>query len=130
MMYVSKMVPTSDKGRFYAFGRVFSGVVATGQKVRIMGPNYTPGKKEDLYLKPIQRFVSMFNIKLSTQKKKSLRLLACKWCNRTVLSTSLKDCEFEWVWVYFLGGTVGILFVSLSIRATVSNLQASVSSGM
>uniref|UniRef100_A0AAR2L8S5 Elongation factor 2 n=1 Tax=Pygocentrus nattereri TaxID=42514 RepID=A0AAR2L8S5_PYGNA len=59
MMYVSKMVPTSDKGRFYAFGRVFSGVVATGQKVRIMGPNYTPGKKEDLYLKPIQRTILM-----------------------------------------------------------------------
>lgn len=55
MMYISKMVPTSDKGRFYAFGRVFSGVVSTGLKVRIMGPNYTPGKKEDLYLKPIQR---------------------------------------------------------------------------
>merc|ERR1712210_361409 len=34
MMYVSKMVPTSDKGRFYAFGRVFSGKVATGQKAR------------------------------------------------------------------------------------------------
>ena len=32
MMYISKMVPTSDKGRFYAFGRVFSGTVATGQK--------------------------------------------------------------------------------------------------
>jgi len=59
MMYVSKMVPTSDKGRFYAFGRVFSGVVATGQKVRIMGPNYTLGKKEDLYLKSIQRTVLM-----------------------------------------------------------------------
>ncbi|XP_076857202.1 elongation factor 2b isoform X2 [Brachyhypopomus gauderio] len=59
MMYISKMVPTSDKGRFYAFGRVFSGVVATGQKVRIMGPNYTPGKKEDLYLKPIQRTILM-----------------------------------------------------------------------
>ena len=37
MMYISKMVPTSDKGRFYAFGRVFSGVCETGQKVRIMG---------------------------------------------------------------------------------------------
>ncbi|KAJ8005527.1 hypothetical protein DPEC_G00118880 [Dallia pectoralis] len=59
MMYISKMVPTSDKGRFYAFGRVFSGMVATGQKVRIMGPNYTPGKKEDLYLKPIQRTILM-----------------------------------------------------------------------
>uniref|UniRef100_A0A8B9JZ36 Elongation factor 2 n=1 Tax=Astyanax mexicanus TaxID=7994 RepID=A0A8B9JZ36_ASTMX len=59
MMYISKMVPTSDKGRFYAFGRVFSGIVSTGQKVRIMGPNYTPGKKEDLYLKPIQRTILM-----------------------------------------------------------------------
>jgi len=45
MMYISKMVPTSDKGRFYAFGRVFSGKVATGMKARIMGPNYIPGKK-------------------------------------------------------------------------------------
>jgi elongation factor 2 len=59
MMYVSKMVPTSDKGRFFAFGRVFSGVVATGQKVRIMGPNYVPGKKDDLFLKSIQRTVLM-----------------------------------------------------------------------
>jgi len=59
MMYISKMVPTSDKGRFYAFGRVFSGAVATGQKVRIMGPNFTPGKKEDLYLKAIQRTILM-----------------------------------------------------------------------
>lgn len=59
MMYISKMVPTSDKGRFYAFGRVFSGMVSTGQKVRIMGPNYTPGKKEDLFEKSIQRTVLM-----------------------------------------------------------------------
>merc|ERR1712002_191578 len=59
MMYISKMVPTSDKGRFYAFGRVFAGKVATGQKVRIMGPNFVPGKKEDLYVKPIQRTILM-----------------------------------------------------------------------
>ncbi|CAB1324261.1 unnamed protein product [Coregonus sp. 'balchen'] len=59
MMYISKMVPTTDKGRFYAFGRVFSGCVSSGQKVRIMGPNFTPGKKEDLYIKPIQRTILM-----------------------------------------------------------------------
>jgi len=59
MMYVSKMVPTSDKGRFYAFGRVFSGKIATGQKTRIMGPNFVPGKKEDLYEKSIQRTILM-----------------------------------------------------------------------
>jgi len=59
MMYVSKMVPTSDKGRFYAFGRVFSGTIATGQKVRIQGPYYKPGSKEDLHVKNIQRTVLM-----------------------------------------------------------------------
>eukprot|EP01101_Sappina_pedata_P006285 TRINITY_DN308_c1_g1_i1.p2 TRINITY_DN308_c1_g1~~TRINITY_DN308_c1_g1_i1.p2 ORF type:complete len:835 (-),score=436.16 TRINITY_DN308_c1_g1_i1:103-2607(-) len=59
MMYVSKMVPTSDKGRFYAFGRVFSGIIKTGQQVRIMGPNYLPGKKDDLFIKKIQRTVLM-----------------------------------------------------------------------
>lgn len=59
MLYVSKMVPTSDKGRFYAFGRVFSGTVRAGLKVRIQGPNYQPGKKEDLFIKNIQRTVLM-----------------------------------------------------------------------
>ena len=59
MLYVSKMVPTSDKGRFYAFGRVFGGTVKTGSKVRIMGPNYVPGKKTDLFIKNIQRTVLM-----------------------------------------------------------------------
>merc|ERR1719361_2914840 len=59
MMYVSKMVPTSDKGRFYAFGRVFSGTIATGLKVRIQGPHYKPGSKEDLNVKSVQRTVLM-----------------------------------------------------------------------
>jgi len=59
MCYISKMVPTSDKGRFYAFGRVFAGKIATGQKVRIMGPHYTPGSKKDLNLKAIQRTLIM-----------------------------------------------------------------------
>ncbi|KAF5541384.1 elongation factor 2 [Fusarium napiforme] len=64
MLYVSKMVPTSDKGRFYAFGRVFSGTVRSGLKVRIQGPNYVPGKKEDLFIKAIQRTVLMMGGKV------------------------------------------------------------------
>jgi len=59
VMYVSKMVPTSDKGRFYAFGRVFAGTIHSGSKVRILGTNYEPGKKEDLSIKNIQRTVIM-----------------------------------------------------------------------
>jgi len=63
VMYVSKMVPTSDKGRFFAFGRVFSGTIQAGQKVRILGSNYEPGKKEDLSIKNIQRVVIMMGRK-------------------------------------------------------------------
>jgi len=59
MMYVSKMVPTTDKGRFYAFGRVFSGTIKSGMKCRIMGPNFVHGKKEDLYVKSVQRTILM-----------------------------------------------------------------------
>jgi elongation factor 2 len=59
MMYVSKMVPTSEKGRFYAFGRVFSGRIATGQVCRLMGPDFEFGKKTDLHIKKIQRTVLM-----------------------------------------------------------------------
>ncbi|GBG73856.1 hypothetical protein CBR_g17567 [Chara braunii] len=57
ILYVSKMIPASDKGRFFAFGRVFSGKVCTGMKVRIMGPNYVPGQKKDLFVKSVQRTV-------------------------------------------------------------------------
>lgn len=59
MIYISKMVPAADKGRFYAFGRVFSGTVASGQKVRIMGANYKVGKKDDVFEKNITRTVLM-----------------------------------------------------------------------
>ena len=39
MIYISKMVPVED-GRFAAFGRIFSGTINTGEKVKIIGPNY------------------------------------------------------------------------------------------
>ncbi|KAK2612712.1 translation elongation factor 2 [Conoideocrella luteorostrata] len=64
MLYVSKMVPTLDKGRFYAFGRVFAGTVRSGLKVRIQGPNYVPGQKSDLFIKAIQRTVLMMGGKV------------------------------------------------------------------
>mmetsp|Transcript_9127 Transcript_9127/g.19839 ORF Transcript_9127/g.19839 Transcript_9127/m.19839 type:complete len:849 (-) Transcript_9127:295-2841(-) len=64
VMYISKMIPTADKGRFYAFGRVFSGTVRTGSKVKIMGSNYVQGKKEDLYVKNVQRTILMMGRKI------------------------------------------------------------------
>ena len=106
MMYISKMVPTSDKGRFYAFGRVFSGKVATGQKARIMGPNFVYGKKEDVAEKAIQRTILMMGryveaiedvpcgnlIKFNYDFKKKLKLgkeVLCMYYVHHLLSTKL-----------------------------------------
>lgn len=59
VVYISKMVPATDRGRFFAFGRVFSGTVRAGLQVRIQGPNYIPGQKHDMFMKSIQRTVLM-----------------------------------------------------------------------
>jgi elongation factor 2 len=66
MIYISKLVPTSEgSSRFYAFGRVFSGTVKTGQKVSIMGANYVHGEKNDLFTdKAIQRTAIMLGNKI------------------------------------------------------------------
>ena len=45
-------------------GRLIALDAATGQKVRIMGPNYTPGSKIDLNVKNIQRTVIMMGGKI------------------------------------------------------------------
>ena len=49
VMYISKMIPCIHSGRFLAFGRVFSGTANVGQKVKILGPNFVPGTKKDLF---------------------------------------------------------------------------------
>ena len=53
MIYISKMLPSNDSARFFAFGRVFSGTVHSGMNVRIQGPDYVPGEKKDVYVKGI-----------------------------------------------------------------------------
>uniref|UniRef100_A0ACD5WBE4 Uncharacterized protein n=1 Tax=Avena sativa TaxID=4498 RepID=A0ACD5WBE4_AVESA len=54
MLYVSKMIPSAEVGRFFALGRVFSGRIANNMKVRIMGPSYIPSMSNDLYVTTVQ----------------------------------------------------------------------------
>lgn len=54
VVYISKMVPV-DNTRFAAFGRVFSGTISAGQKIRIMGANYKNGHTQDLYEKSVSQ---------------------------------------------------------------------------
>jgi elongation factor 2 len=46
MMYISKLFPTPDYSRFYAFGRVFSGTIKSGS-VHVQGPNYIVNTNTD-----------------------------------------------------------------------------------
>ena len=55
IVYIAKMVETSERGRFYAVGRVFGGTIEVGKKVNIMGLNYTADKKDDFFIKPVRR---------------------------------------------------------------------------
>ncbi|PRW60836.1 116 kDa U5 small nuclear ribonucleo component-like isoform A [Chlorella sorokiniana] len=47
VIYVCKLFPKADCSRFDAFGRVMSGSVKPGDKVRVLGEAYTPDDEED-----------------------------------------------------------------------------------
>eukprot|EP01119_Soliformovum_irregulare_P001411 TRINITY_DN1111_c0_g1_i1.p1 TRINITY_DN1111_c0_g1~~TRINITY_DN1111_c0_g1_i1.p1 ORF type:complete len:816 (+),score=194.73 TRINITY_DN1111_c0_g1_i1:93-2540(+) len=53
-VYISKMVPMRSRSELYAYGRVFSGTIRVGQKIRILGNSYQPGSKE-FFVKNIPR---------------------------------------------------------------------------
>lgn len=57
MVYISKMIPNIDSSRFLAFGRIFSGTVKAGIKVRIMGSAFIKGSKKDLFFTSIHRVI-------------------------------------------------------------------------
>lgn len=48
------MIPLDNK-RFAAFGRIFSGTIRSGQKVRIMGSNYKYGYSDDMFEKTVSQ---------------------------------------------------------------------------
>ncbi|TNV83589.1 hypothetical protein FGO68_gene9630 [Halteria grandinella] len=48
MVYISKVMIRDERQGSYAFGRVFSGVVSSRQKVRIIGPHHVPATTEDI----------------------------------------------------------------------------------
>lgn len=47
VVYICKLFPKKDCSRFDAFGRIMSGTVKPGDKVRILGEAYTPDDEED-----------------------------------------------------------------------------------
>lgn len=83
MVYISKMVPI-EEGRFAAFGRIFSGTLIAGQKVKIIGPNYKEGSKIDYYEKGINNVMIMIGNKVES--------VGSVPCGNTVAITGLDQC--------------------------------------
>lgn len=48
IVHITKQYPKADTSSFDAFGRVMSGTLQTGQRVRVLGEGYTPEDEEDM----------------------------------------------------------------------------------
>nr|BAS01493.1 translation elongation factor EF2 [Lotharella vacuolata] len=57
MIYISKMIPNIDNSRFLAFGRIFSGTVKSGIKIRIMGSSFIKGSQKDMFFTSVHRVI-------------------------------------------------------------------------
>ncbi|GAB4844211.1 hypothetical protein Ancab_037577 [Ancistrocladus abbreviatus] len=55
MVNITKLYPKSDCSVFDAFGRVYSGVIQTGQSVRVLGEGYSPEDEEDMTVKEVTK---------------------------------------------------------------------------
>ncbi|KAL2610071.1 hypothetical protein R1flu_028644 [Riccia fluitans] len=55
MVNITKLYPKADCSVFDSFGRVFSGTIYTGQKVRVLGEGYSPDDEEDMAIKEVTK---------------------------------------------------------------------------
>lgn len=53
VIQIVKLYPTPDANEFRAFGRVLSGTVTTGQKVKVLGEGYSPDDEEDMAIQTV-----------------------------------------------------------------------------
>eukprot|EP01130_Rhizamoeba_saxonica_P017042 TRINITY_DN8076_c0_g1_i1.p1 TRINITY_DN8076_c0_g1~~TRINITY_DN8076_c0_g1_i1.p1 ORF type:complete len:985 (+),score=218.40 TRINITY_DN8076_c0_g1_i1:51-2957(+) len=60
MINISKVYPSADCSEFYALGKVLSGTVTPGVRVKVLGENYEQQHEEDMTLETISRiFIGM-----------------------------------------------------------------------
>lgn len=54
MIQIVKLYPTPDANEFRAFGRVLSGTVTKGQRVKVLGEAYSPEDEEDMVVQTVE----------------------------------------------------------------------------
>lgn len=55
MIQVTKLYPSEDAQEFHAFGRVMSGTVRSGQKVKVLGEGYSMEDEEDMVVATVEK---------------------------------------------------------------------------
>ena len=55
MINAVKMYHTKDYKTFYVLGRILSGTIKKGDRLRIMGENYVSGDDEDLFVRNVTK---------------------------------------------------------------------------
>ena len=66
VIQVSKLYPTMDATAFRAFGRILSGTVKIGDKVRVLGENYSLDDEEDMAVAQVSE-LAVFESRYSIQ---------------------------------------------------------------
>ncbi|ORX88712.1 P-loop containing nucleoside triphosphate hydrolase protein [Basidiobolus meristosporus CBS 931.73] len=59
MIHIVKLYPTDDCSRFDAFGRIFSGTLTKGQRIRVLGEGYSVDDEEDMAIQEVNE-ISIF----------------------------------------------------------------------
>ena len=86
VVHISKLFPKADCSAFDAFGRVLSGTVKPGDRVRVLGEAYTPDDEEDSTLATISAvwvYQARYRVPLTKAVAGSSQspalLLRCSW---------------------------------------------------
>lgn len=52
---IVKLYNNEQMGTFYAFGRIISGTIKSGEQVKVLGENYTIEEQEDMVVQKVQK---------------------------------------------------------------------------
>lgn len=104
VVHVTKLLNTSDATTFHSFGRVMSGTARPGEKVRVLGENYTVDDEEDMAFAAIDAVwiaESRYNVPVSGVPAGNFVLLGgvdgSIVKSATIVSTQLPDNEEAYI---------------------------------
>ena len=89
VVHIAKLFPRQDCSQFDAFGRIFSGTIRPGDKVRVLGESYTPEDEEDSVEATVgQIWVYQSRYRVSFTKFSAGNLVLIEGLDATIMKTA------------------------------------------